>query len=61
MLSSRILGLKMHFTKKNTFNIKQEMFQKHICPLGAKLKLLLICTKHYEFKTLYKAELNIIK
>ena len=40
---------------------KQEMFQKHICPLGANSKLLLICTRHYDFRTLYKAELNIIK
>ena len=41
---------------------KQEMFQKHISPpLVQNSKLLLVCTRYYEFRTLYKAELNIIK
>ena len=30
-------------------------------PLVQNSKLLLICTRHYELRTLYKAELNIIK
>ena len=35
--------------------------ETYMPPLVQNSKLLQICTRHYEFRTLYKAELNIIK
>ena len=40
---------------------KRYVSETYMPPLVQNSKLLLICTRHYEFRTLYKAELNIIK
>ena len=40
--------------KKTTRNVSET----YIPPLVQNSKLLLICTRHYDFRTLYKAELN---
>ena len=41
--------------------VKQEMFQKHTCPPPpwCKIQNYYLCTRHYEFGTSHKAELNI--
>ena len=37
---------------------KRNVSETYMSPLVQNSKLLLICTRHYEFRTLYKAELN---
>ena len=46
-----ILQRKIHLNKK--------CFRIIYAPLMQNSKLLLICTRHYKFRTLYKAEVNI--
>ena len=41
------------------FCLTRNVSETYMPPLVQNLKLLLICTRHYKFRTLYKAELNI--
>ena len=46
-----------YLNKQKTRNVSET----YMPPLVQNSKLLLICRRYYEFSTLYKAELNIIK